>query len=66
METCKYNWQHSLFIQVNLHNFLSGSMEAHFVHFKTEYGDLETALTKEDGLAIVAVMFVVIKILHYN
>jgi Eukaryotic-type carbonic anhydrase len=35
-------------------------MEAHFVHFKTEYGNLATALTKRDGLAIVAVMFVVI------
>jgi Eukaryotic-type carbonic anhydrase len=39
-------------------------MEAHFVHFKAEYGDLETALTKQDGLAIVAILFVVISILH--
>jgi Eukaryotic-type carbonic anhydrase len=35
-------------------------MEAQFVHFKTEYGDLATALTKPDGIAIVAVLFVVI------
>jgi hypothetical protein len=41
-------------------NFFSGSMEVHFVHFKTEYGDLATALTKQDGLAIVAILFVVI------
>jgi hypothetical protein len=37
-------------------------MEAHFLHFKTEYEDLATALTKPDGLAIVAVLFAVMSI----
>lgn len=32
----------------------SYSMEVHLVHFNARYGDFETAVTKEDGLAVVA------------
>lgn len=29
-------------------------MEAHLVHFNEKYGDFDTAVTKKDGLAVVA------------
>lgn len=29
-------------------------MEAHMVHFKEKYGNLETAINKSDGIAVVA------------
>lgn len=29
-------------------------MEAHLVHFNEKYGNLETAINKSDGLAVVA------------
>lgn len=29
------------------------------MHYKTEYNDIETAITHEDGLAVVAIIFVV-------
>lgn len=32
----------------------SYSMEAHLVHFNAKYGNFETALTKKDGLVVVA------------
>lgn len=39
--------------------FFSGALEAHFVHFKSEYNSATNALTKNDGLAVFGVMFVV-------
>lgn len=32
-------------------------MEAHLVHFNEKYGDFNTALTKKDGVAVVAFFF---------
>lgn len=29
-------------------------MEAHLVHFNEKYGDFDTAISKKDGLAVVA------------
>jgi hypothetical protein len=37
----------------------SDALEAHFVHFKSEYNDATTALTKSDGVAVLGVLFVV-------
>ena len=30
------------------------SMEAHLVHFNSKYGNLQTAVSKSDGLAVIA------------
>lgn len=39
---------------INGHSF---PMELHMVCYKTEYGDMETALTYKDGLAVLAVFY---------
>lgn len=43
----------------NFYVLHSGALEAHFVHFKSEYGTAADALTQPDGLAVFGVMFVV-------
>lgn len=32
-------------------------MEMHFVHYKTEYGNIGNAVKQADGLAVLGVMF---------
>lgn len=34
-------------------------MESHFVHYKTEYGNLSEAVKHSDGIAVLAVIFTV-------
>ena len=33
------------------------SLEMHLVHWKTSYGDVATAKTKADGLAVLGILF---------
>jgi hypothetical protein len=60
METCNNILSRKkAFINSDVLN--SGALEAHFVHFKSEYGNASVAITQPDGLAVFGVLFVVSK-----